>query len=264
MPALASRFANRVAFVTGAASGIGASTARCFGAEGAVVYCADRDEQGAQRTAAEIRSGVGSAFALSLDVTIEDQWKASIEHVVATSGQLDVLVNSAGVSFSAPVYEMALADWRRVFAVNLDGVFLGTKYAWRAMAPRGGSIVNVSSASGIRAAAGASAYSTSKAAVGMFTRAVAKECRDAGLPIRVNAVAPAGVKTPMWTTMTFFQELVTQHGSEEAAFQVLASRSATGRFAAPDEVSQAILYLASDDAAMITGVELVVDGGYIL
>jgi 3(or 17)beta-hydroxysteroid dehydrogenase len=259
-----SRFSNHTVVVTGAASGIGASTARLFASEGATVYCADLDEAGCLRTSGRIHGTAGREFMLPLDVTVEEQWEAALRRVVDASGQLDVLVNSAGISFGAPVSDMTLGDWRRVFAVNLDSIFLGTKHAIRAMTPRGGSIVNLSSASGIRPSAGASAYSTSKAAVGMFTRTVAKECRNLGLPIRVNAVAPGGVKTPMWTTMPFFQTLVTQHGSEERAFQALVAQNAGVRFAEPEAVASAILYLASEAAAMITGAELVIDDGYVL
>jgi 3(or 17)beta-hydroxysteroid dehydrogenase len=259
-----SRSSNHTVVVTGAASGIGASTARLFAAEGATVYCADIDKAGCLRTSTQIHGKAGREFTLPFDVTVEDQWEAALRRVVDTSSRLDVLVNSAGISFGAKVSEMTLADWRRVFAVNLDSIFLGTKHAIRAMTPRGGSIVNVSSASGIRPSPGASAYSASKAAVGMFTRSVAKECRTFGLPIRVNAVAPGGVKTPMWTTMPFFQELVTQRGSEERAFQALADQNAGVRFAEPESIASAILYLASDAAAMITGAELVIDDGYVL
>lgn len=264
MPQVASRFADRIVVVTGAASGIGASTALMFADEGATVYCADIDRAGCLRTIERVHGTAGRAFALVLDVAAEEQWEAGLRHVVEASGQLDVLVNSAGISFSAAVSETTLADWRRVFAVNLDSIFLGTKYAIRAMTPRGGTIVNVSSASGIRPSAGASAYSTSKAAVGMFTRATAKECRSLGLPIRVNAVAPAGVKTPMWTTMPFFQKLMAERGSEAAAFEALAQQNAGVRFAEPEAIASAILYLASDETAAITGAELVVDDGYVL
>ncbi len=264
MPQADHRFTNRTIVVTGAASGIGASTARLFAAEGATVYCADIDQAGCLRTAERIHGPAGREFAVPLDVAVEAQWEAGLGRVAEASGHLDVLVNSAGISCGAPVSEMTLAEWRRGFAVNVDGVFLGTKHAVRAMTPRGGTIINVSSASGIRPAVGASVYSTSKAAVGMFTRAVAKECRSLRLPIRVNAVAPAGVKTPMWMTMPFFQELVAQRGSEEKAFEALAEQNAGTRFAEPEAVASAILYLASDAAAMITGVELVIDDGYVL
>ena len=152
-----------------------------------------------------------------------------------------------------------------MFAVNVDGFFLGTKHAIRVMTPAGGGvIVNVSSAAGIRPATGASAYSTSKAAVGMLTRAAAKECRERGLAIRINAVAPAGVRTPLWRSMRLFQDLVAQHGSEQAAFQVLAASNPSRRFAEPVEIAEAILYLASDNAAMITGIEMPIDEGYLL
>jgi 3(or 17)beta-hydroxysteroid dehydrogenase len=254
------RFNGRPVLVTGAASGIGAATARRFAAEGATVYCADIDTAGADRTATALG---GAGIPLELDITDEDQWARAVSRVLAGSGRLDILVNCAGISFAAPVDDMSLPDWRRVFAVNLDGAFLGMKHGIRAMGETGGCIINVSSASGIRPAAGACAYSASKAALGMLTRAVAKECRDRKLGIRVNAVAPGGVKTPMWQSMPFFQTLVEQHGSAGAAFQVMAGESG-GRFSEPEEIAEAILYLASEAAATVTGVELVIDDGYIL
>jgi NAD(P)-dependent dehydrogenase (short-subunit alcohol dehydrogenase family) len=149
-------------------------------------------------------------------------------------------------------------------AVNLDGVFLGTRHALRAMAASGGCIVNVSSASGLKAAAGASAYSASKAAVCMFSRAVAKECRDQGIPIRVNTVCPAGVKTPLWSSMPFFQDLIRQTGSEEEAYKAMEAATPGSRFAEPEEIARAILYLVSDEARSVTGTDLVIDGGYTL
>ncbi len=257
----------KIAIVTGAASGIGAATARLLGMEGAVVLCADLNAEGAAGTATAIAQAGGSASGGRLDVTDEAGWSALIEKVVAEHGRLDVLVNSAGISHACPLTEMSLSDWRRVMAVNLDGAFLGTKHAVRAMreiGTTGGSIVNVSSASGLRPAAGAVAYSVSKAAVCMLSRTAAKECKEAGLPIRVNTVCPAGVKTPMWTTMPFFQDLVAKTGSEDGAYQALADAAPGSRFAEPEEIAQAILYLASDDSRFVTGLDLVIDGGYIL
>src|SRR5262249_50202011 len=162
-----------------------------------------------------------------------------------------------------PVADMSLDDWRRVLAVNLDGIFLGTKHAIRAMRTSGGSIVLVSSASGLKAVPGASAYSASKAAGCMFARNAAKECADAGLAIRVNTVCPGAVKTPLWRTMPFFQELIARHGSEEAAFQAMTEGQPAGaRFAEPEEIAQAILYLASDESRFVTGSDLVIDAGF--
>jgi NAD(P)-dependent dehydrogenase (short-subunit alcohol dehydrogenase family) len=258
-------FANRVVLVSGAASGIGAATARLFAAAGATVYWSDVDESACHASASAARSDDAPQVALTLDVTSEEQWAAALERIVSASGRLDVLVNSAGISHAAPLTEMTLVEWRRVIAINLDGVFLGIRHGIRTMSAAGaGAIVNVSSASGIRAASGASAYSTSKAAVDMLTCAAAKECRDRGLRIRINAVAPAGVRTPMWRGMPFFQEMMREHGSEEAAFSALASSNPSRRLAEPEDVAEAILYLASDRASMITGVVLPIDDGYLL
>ena len=126
-----------------------------------------------------------------------------------------------------------------------------------------GAIVHVGSASGIRPAAGAAAYSTSKAALRMLVRTAAKECRDAKLAIRINVVSPAGVKTPMWSTMPFFQELVRTHGSEDAAYAAMEAAGG-GRFIEPDAVARVVCFLASDETQHITGVDVPVDEGYVL
>ena len=247
------KLADKVALVTGAASGIGRATAQTFAAQGATVVCADLDLTGAEATAVECRGR-----ACQLDVTAEPAWEAALAEVLGRERRLDVAVNCAGVSFACPVADMSLTDWKRVLAVNLDGVFLGTKHAIRAMRQdgRGGSIVNVASVSGVTAQPGASAYCASKAAVIMFTRSAALECRRNGDPIRINSIAPAGVKTPMWGTMPFFQDLVAKHGSEDAAYAALG-----GRFALPEEVARAVLFLASAESALVSGTNLMFDGG---
>jgi NAD(P)-dependent dehydrogenase (short-subunit alcohol dehydrogenase family) len=168
-----------------------------------------------------------------------------------------------GISAASPIAETSLEEWRRVLATNLDGAFLGTKHAVRAMRAAGGAIVHVGSASGIRPAAGAAAYSTSKAGLRMLVRAAAKECRDANLPIRINLVSPAGVKTPMWRSMPFFLEMTSRLGSEEAAWEAMAAAGG-GKFLEPDEVARVVLFLAGDEARHLTGVELPVDDGWIL
>ena len=254
---------NRIALVTGAGSGIGAATALLLARQGAHVCCADLDLAAAEATA---RAAVGQgcrASSHALDVREEPQWKGVLEQVLRLHGPIGILVNCAGISAASPLAETPLADWRRVFATNLDGAFLATKHGVRVMRETGGVIVHIGSASGIRPSAGAAAYSTSKAAVGMLVRAAAKECREAGLPVRICAVSPAGVRTPMWRSMPFFQALVVKTGSEQAAFEAL-EQGGGGPFAEPEDVARAVAFLVSDDARHINGVELMVDGGFVL
>jgi len=258
MPSLS----GRVALVTGGGSGIGAATAKLLAAHGAVVYCADLQESTVpdiERTGSADSHLVG----LRLDVREEADWEGAVATVLGQQGRLDVLVHAAGISAAAPLADTTLAEWHRVLATNLDGTFLAIKHGIRAMREEGGAIVVVGSASGIRPAAGATAYSTSKAAASILARAAAKECREGKLPIRINVVSPAGVKTPMWQTMPFFQDLIRQHGSEDAAFAALEA-DGSGRFAEPEEIAQSVLFLVSNAASHVTGVELPVDGGYIL
>lgn len=256
------RLAGKSALITGAASGIGRATAVLFAREGAQVTVTDLDEKGVETVAVEIRKEGGGAYAQVLDVRSEADWERLIKDTLKRCGRLDVMVANAGISFAKPVTEMTLEEWREVHAVNLDGVFLGTKHAVKAMreAGGGGSIVIVSSASGLKASAGASAYCSSKAAVRLFAKTVALEC--AGDGIRVNTVHPAGVKTPMWEGMKFFEDLKEAHGGTLGAWEVLERGSPMGRFATPAEIAAGILYLSSDEASYMTGTELVIDGGY--
>jgi len=245
----------RTVFITGAASGIGRATALLFAQDGANVAVADRDAAGAEGVVGEIEAAGGVGVAISLDVTLEEQWQEAIGAVMERWGRLDVLVNNAGIAAGNPLTAMPFAEWRRVMAVNLDGTFLGTQCGVEAMrrggnGKQGGAIINVASASGIKAAPGASAYSTSKAAVRMFSRTIALECAAAGDGIRVNTVCPGGVRTPMWGD------------AEEADFEALAAEVPLRRFATPEEIARAIFYLASEDAAFVTGTDLVIDGGY--
>jgi 3(or 17)beta-hydroxysteroid dehydrogenase len=257
------RMEGKIAFVAGAASGIGRAAALLLAREGAAVCCADLQAEGAAATAGLIESSGGRGLSAPLDVTVDASWQAALDAAVATFGRVDVMVNSAGISFGRPITEMSLEEWRRVMAVNLDGVFLGTKQAILTLRRTGGgSIVHISSASGLKSAPGASAYSASKAAVCMFVKAAAKECLQNGDKIRINTVCPAGVKTPLWREMPFFRDLVETTGSEEAAFRELARSDPQGRFAEPEEVAQAVLYLASEESLYVTGTDLVIDGGY--
>lgn len=263
------RLVGRVALVTGAASGIGRATAMALGRAGARVCVTDRDTAGAEAVAAEVAAGAeggprklaaGPAFAHRLDVTDETEWETAMAAVLDRWDRLDVLVANAGISAASPITDTTLEAWRRITATNLDGAFLALKHGGRAMRDdAGGSIVIVGSASGIRAAPGAAAYSATKAAVAMLVRSAALELADDG--IRVNAVSPSAVRTPMWEAMPFFKDMVAEHG-EEGAWAVLAHGTPLGRVAEPEEVAEAILFLASDAASYITGVELPVDGGY--
>ena len=253
---------DRVALVTGAGSGIGAATAQLLADRGATVYGADLKVKEADDT--ELSGSRGSSInELRLDVREEADWESAIAAVLSRQKRLNILVHAAGISAASPLADTTFAEWRRVLATNLDGSFLAIKHGVRAMSSAGGTIVVIGSASGIRPPVGAIAYATSKAAVSMMVRAAAKECRGNKLPIRINAVSPAGVKTPMWRDIPFFQDLVRQHGSEDAAFTAMEVE-AGGRFADPVEIAQSVLFLVSDAAAQVNGVELPVDGGYIL
>jgi NAD(P)-dependent dehydrogenase (short-subunit alcohol dehydrogenase family) len=256
------RVANKVALVTGAASGIGKATALLLAKEGAAVVVTDMASEAGQEVAEEISRNRGQAVFQALDVTDEAAWEGLTNRILHDFARLDIAVNNAGVAFSRPVTEMTLAEWRRVLQTNLDGVFLGTKHAIRAMqSGNGGSIINVASASGIKAVAQGSAYCASKAAVRMFSKTAALECITAGRRIRVNLVSPGGVRTPMWEKQDFWPGLVAQHGSPEAAWQALSGSSSEGFFS-PEDIARAILFLASDESSYLNAAELVIDRGY--
>ena len=252
----------RVALVTGAGSGIGAATARILAARGATVFWADL-EPPAISDSGRADPADARLTGLRLDVRNEADWEDAVAEIMERGGRLDILVHSAGISGASPLAETSVAEWRRILDTNLDGAFLAVKHGIRVMRDHGGAIVLIGSASGIRPSAGAAAYSTSKAAVGMLARAAAIECRENGYSIRVNVVSPAGVRTPLWMTMPFFQDLVQAHGSAEAAFDLMEQEGGE-RFAEPDEVARSVVFLVSDAASHITGVELPVDGGYVL
>lgn len=253
---------NRIALVTGASSGIGKATAELLVSHGVIVFGADLEATGGEsvKTGRVLDSGV---IELPLDVREEKDWESVVGHVMETQGRLDILVHGAGISSASPLPETSLEEWRHVIATNLDGSFLAIKHGIRAMVSVGGAIVVIGSASGIRPAPGAVAYSTSKAAVGMLVRAAAKECKSTGVPVRINAVSPAGVRTPMWGEMPFFQELIRLHGTEEKAFAAMEAESGE-RFAEAEDIAQSIAFLVSDAANQINGVELPIDGGYVL
>lgn len=252
------RFAGQVALVTGAASGIGQATAVLLAEEGARVLVADIDEARMAETVARITRAGGVASARPLDVMSESAWDAAIDDVTKRWGPLHVLVNSAGIALVCGVADMTLDQWRRVLSINLDGVFLGTRAGIRAMrGSGGGSIVNVSSASGLKAAAASSAYCASKAAVIHFSKSAALECANDGSGIRINVVAPGGVKTPLWSKTEGAAAIV-----ESEIWQASAAAPLGKRFAEPVEIASCIAFLASAEASYVTGAVLPIDAGY--
>jgi len=250
------RVKGKVAIVTGAASGIGRATASLLAKEGAKVVIADIDGVNGRKVAEEIRREGGEALFVKHDVTTESDWSEVIEKTLAEFGKLDILVNNAGVLFLEKIEDTSLEEWRWLMSVNLDGVFLGTKYAIRAMkGSGGGSIINLSSVAGIIGTNDdTSAYHASKGAVRLFTKAAALECSKAGYNynIRVNSVHPGVIKTKM--TEGMFED--------EAIMKKQMQRHIIGYLGEPNDVAYGILYLASDESKFVTGAELVIDGGW--
>ena len=241
--------------ITGAASGIGAATATLLAHQGAKkLILADRDED---RLADFAFSLPCERQLLIGDVADEQLWSGA-----DLTGLTHALVN-AGVGEGKPIDETRLADWRRVMSFNLDGAFLTLQAAMRAMKGAGGSIVLTASAAGLKAEPGIAAYGSSKAAVIHLARIAAKEGAADG--IRVNAIAPGGVETPIWSAVPFFADMVIDMGSEEAAFAAMGQvATPMGRFAKPEEIAEQIAFLLSARTAFVTGACLVSDGGYSL
>jgi NAD(P)-dependent dehydrogenase (short-subunit alcohol dehydrogenase family) len=252
------RMVGKVALVTGAASGIGKTTAQRLADEGARVALADVNEPELAKVTEAICAGGGHAIALRLDVTSEADWQAAVARILADWGRLDLCVNCAGISFAKPIVDLNLDDWRRIMATNLDSVFLGTRQAMTAMKEHGGGcIVNIASAAGIKPLSGNAAYGTSKAAIRFFTRVAALEGKSNG--IRVNSISPGAVATPMWASTDLWPKQVAESGGQEAALIALVTDQG---FAEPEEIAAAVLFLASDEARHVTGADIPVDDGF--
>lgn len=250
------RVQNKVALVTGAAQGLGAATATLLAREGAKVLLTDINVEGVEQRAAEINvRDPGSAEAFEQDVTDEKKWIKAIEAARRRFGGLHILVNNAGVGAVANVEEETLDNWRRVHAIDLDSVFLGSKHAIRLIAASGGgSIVNISSISGIIAGHNLAAYNSAKAAVRHLSKSIALHCAKAGNGIRCNSVHPVFIDTPILDRIAAGQD-------RAVALEKLARQIPLGRVGRPDDVAYAVLYLASDESAFVTGAEIRVDGG---
>jgi len=250
------RLAGKVALITGAASGLGAESARGLAREGAAVMLTDIAVDAAGAVASAIQDAGGRAACQTQDVTSETDWARVVAATVEAFGRLDILVNNAGVS-GGPFDLMthSLEDWRRILSTNLDGVFLGLRHAGPAIAASGGgSVINLSSILGKVALPGAAAYCASKGAVLMLTKAAALEWAPVG--IRVNSIHPGFIDTPMVSGALRRAE----NGNELR--ETIISRHALGRLGEPREIADAVVFLASDESSFMTGSELVVDGGY--
>ena len=249
------RLAGKTALITGGASGIGRSIAETFIEQGATVTIADIDAQRGTEVATEI----GATFTV-LDVRDEDGWQRVTTEILDRHGRLDVLVNNAGTGGAGgSIEDASVDDWDRVMDINGKGVFLGCKYGVAAMkaneAPAGGAIVNMSSIAGLVGAPAIPVYSASKGAVRLLTKSVALHCAKKGYGIRCNSVHPSYTDTPM------VDRMVDGHHNPERLRQAIVDAAPLGRIGVPADVAGAVLYLASDDSAFVTGTELTVDGG---
>lgn len=246
------RLEGKIALVTGAASGIGRACAGMMAREGARVALTDIDLYGARAAADAIGP---AAIALLHDVREEDSWQAALAAAGAAFGGLHILVNSAGGAVSGTVEDTSLDQWRALHALDLDSVFLGCKYAIAPIAAAGGgSIVNISSVSGIVAGHNLAAYNSAKAAVRHLSKSVALHCARAGNGIRCNSVHPAFVDTPLL-------DGILRHGTREEGLARLAAQIPLGIVGTAADVAHAVVYLASDESRFMTGSELVLDGG---
>lgn len=244
------RLRDKIAVVSGAASGIGLATSQAFAREGALVVLVDRDAPGLTAAVASL-AGAGHASRV-MDVTDEAAWAALNQEILTTHRRLDILVNNAGFGDFHPIAETTLESWRSVLAVNLDSVFLATKHLMPALEASGrGAIVNMASIRSLRGGPNMASYSAAKAGVEVFTKVTAMECAGLGNGVRANSVHPGHVATPL--TAGF-------HEDPDLSARIVANIPA-GRVGHPEDIANAILFLASDESLFVTGTRLVVDGG---
>lgn len=249
------RVENKVALITGAAQGLGAATARLLAREGAQVFLTDINVEGVASQARQINAEYpDAAEASGQDVSDENAWVRTLDEVKRRFGALHILVNNAGIGSVANIEEESFDNWRRVHAIDLDSVFLGSKHAIRLIAASGGgSIVNISSISGIIAGHNLAAYNSAKAAVRHLSKSIALHCARVRNGVRCNSVHPVFIDTPILDRIA--------GADRAAALQKLARQIPLGRVGQPADVAWAVLYLASDESAFVTGSEIRVDGG---
>ena len=250
------RVQDKVAIITGAASGLGFAAARKLLEEGAKVILTDVNREVLDSMSERLSDFSKSQFqAIFHDVTQEESWIELINKTESDQGKINILVNSAGISLGADIVSTDFDIWKKVHQVNLDSVFLGCKYAVPVMGKYGhGSIINISSISGIVAGWNTAAYNSSKAGVRLLSKSVALFCAKKGFEVRCNSVHPAFVNTPI------LDPIKQAFGADEAVAK-LARQIPMNKIGDTDDVSYAILYLASDESKFMTGTEIVLDGG---
>lgn len=245
------RLRDKVAIITGAASGIGKATAKLFSKYGAKIVVADIDMDGGLETVTDIQEEGKDAIFVKTDVTVRSDTEKMVENTINTYGKLDILFNNAGIAMRLPVAELSEEDWHRCLDVNLTGVFLCAKAAIPAMKKNGsGSIINMSSIYGIVGADVRAAYVASKGAVTNLTRGMALDYASDN--IRVNCICPGFVETPLVSGVVKTPE----------EYQNLANKHPLRRLGQPEEIAYGALYLASDESLFVTGIALPIDGGY--
>ncbi|SDL49512.1 NAD(P)-dependent dehydrogenase, short-chain alcohol dehydrogenase family [Catalinimonas alkaloidigena] len=252
------RVSGKVAIVTGGASGLGRASAQLLAREGASVVVTDLDKNEGEAVVEAITQAGGMARFLAHDVALETDWQWVIDQTLGWFGHVDIVANSAGIGVGGSVEDVTLAEWRRLMSINLDGVFLGTQYGIKAMRAKGngGSIINFSSIEGLVGDANLPAYNASKGGVTLFTKSAALHCAKQGYGIRVNAIHPAYIWTPM------VENYLNASGNVEEGRRYLDSLHPVGHIGEPDDIGWGVVYLASDESKFVTGSSLVIDGGY--
>lgn len=255
------RLQNKVALITGATKGIGAEAARLFAQEGARVVICGRDEASGLRIAEEIneKSDAPRAWFCYLDVTSYDSWERAIDFTLKTCGKLNILINNAGISFAELIEDTSTEHYEQTIATNQTGVFYGIQIGIRTMKENGEpcAIVSTSSVDGVAGDPLFTPYCASKAAVVAMTKCAAIECGQKGYQIRVNAVAPGYIESPMYALDAAQRGMTYEEYTRD-----MTALHPIGRIGTAEDIARAYLYLASDESGFVTGTTLMVDGGY--
>ena len=247
------RLQDRVALITGGGSGIGEATARRFAAEGAAVAIVDLNLEGAERVASAIRQAGGRAHAIVADVAREDDVRAMLQETHNEFGALHILMNNAAIFVDNDVEDTTEAEWDRIMNINVKSLFWTCKYAMPYLKETKGVILNVASMVGVHAQPHSIAYCTSKGAVIAFTKALALDCAQYG--VRANTLCPSSVATPL------FESFLNMQPDPDEARASVSARAPLGYISSPEQIADAALFLVSDEASFVTGIELYADGG---